>query len=321
MDIPGIGGNSLKRSSWTVLVLMCGLQLGILLFSITMNAMHRSSPSYTITHRLIEKMTFPWFSVINWSMFAICIGWGIVALNIPVRPREPKQKALVLFVLLIFIYTGTHIMWTVMFCKRCHNLYMNSLIGNLLKEAVETVSERLARNDYVDSALYLAVPVLNWAATPMVFQFYRDHFPPLHIHFWLGWNWSITAFFFGVVHIIINLLAIVVILGYKSAIDCGGDGNENVAPSKLAFFYSLTYKERCDVRYGALTLEDLELSDSDESETSGFENESSSNTGDNEEGSGGTKSSNSLKSYSGSSQREDLKRIPSYKPYRKRMVV
>ena len=314
VDLAGIGGNSLKSSSWILFVALVMIQGGIMGACFGIYSMHITSGLYFLTFPMVWRMVIPWFAVINWAMFAVCMSWGFVALSIPVRPRAPKQKALLLFVVLLLLYTATHIVWIAMFCKRCHNFYMNSLVGNILKETVETVSEKLAKNEFVETALYVLVSILNWAATPEVYLMYRDHLPPFHLLFWAGWNWSITAFVLGVIPVAVNIIAIVVVLGYKSAVDCGGDGNEGVMPSRLPFFYSLSFRERSDIRKGACTIDDMELSDdeSSEYESSNFESKSQSPSPDSEEGSGGTKSSG-----------QDVQRIPSYKPNRskKRMVV
>jgi hypothetical protein len=206
-------------------------------------------------------------------------------------------------------------MWIVLFLKRCHNFFLGSLAGNLLRNGVEAVSEKLADKDWVQDALYVAVPVMNFLSAPLMYSMYRNSFPPLHLGFLCGWNWALVAFALGVVPVIIDIAALVVVLGYKNAIDLGGDGNERVPPTKLAYFYSLPFVDRSNVRNGAAKLDDYEFASSGSEEYDDFDktsSESSLREVISEEGSGGTRS------ISGSE--EGIKRIPSYKPNR-RMVV
>ena len=313
-DFSGIGGNSLKQSAMTMLGAIFLLVGGIMGACIGIFSLNQ----YFIFDVLLDHLLLGWFGVMDWTVWFICMVWGFIAISLPCRPRDVKQKALSVLVVLFIFLIIAHGVWTVMFCYRCHYFFLNSLAGNVMKETVETFSERITHNGWIDKALYVAVPVLNWISAPYVYQLYQ-HLPPLHILFLCGWNWAIVSFVLGIIPIVVTIMAIVVILGYKHAIEKGGDGTENVPPSQIADFYALPYEDRCDIRFGLRKLEDFQYSDlSDSYSSSSSESESESPE---EEGSGGT-GSGSRRSESVSEQEEKrVKRIPSYKPNRRAGVV
>lgn len=259
---------------------------------------------------LIFQLTSDWFEVLTYTCWFVCVVWGFIAISLPVRPREPKRAALFFWLFLIFIHAVGHLVFIIMFCKRCHSFFIHSLLGNITKNTLETFTSSFAQKESVQQALSLAVPVMNMLSAPFVFDLLRQ-VPPLDIIFWLGWNWVIVAFFMGVIPVVSFILTVPVLLGYINAIDHGGNGTERCAPSKIALFYSLDLPDRMDIRRGMRNVESFQydLSTSDEA--------SSGSSGEVR-----TSRSSSLRSYTGSdySSEEESKsgpkRIPSYKPNR-----
>jgi hypothetical protein len=325
-DFRGIGGMPLKKSVVAMCAVISVLMGGILGTCIGLNTLNK----YFYLDILIERTLFGWFAVVDWAMWVVCIGWGLFAVSIPARPRETKQRALDLFLFFLLCLVATHSLWIVMFCARCHNFFLNSLAGNFIRETVETLSDKIMQNSWIEKAMLIAVPVLNWISAPTMFQLYVQ-LPPLQILFFVGWNWAVVAFVVGMIPVVIMLVTIVVVLGYKHAILMGGNGTENVPPSKIAMFYDQTPVDRADIRAGVVMLEDVlvareDMGSKSSSSSSSFNSSSDSSSASSsgrsspeEEGSGGTKSS-SLRSYSSKEQRE-VKRIPSYKPNRRGVGV
>jgi hypothetical protein len=308
LDFSGLGGMSLKQSSLTMLWVI--FVVGGALFGTSVGLL--SLNRHYMLDILIENMFIPWFSIANWAMWFICFVWGYIAIILPCRPRFNKIQALNMFLILLVLHTASHMMWMILFLKRAHNFFGGSLAGNIAKETVESLSEKFAQKEWVQNVLFVAVPVLNFLTAPMMYELYRDHFPPLHLAFLVGWNWAASAFVLGAIPVVINCITLVVVLGYKSAVIEGGDGTETVAPSKLAFFYSLPYRDRRDIRDGATLLDDYE-NDYNTTEESGYA--SSIQSGEGEEASGGSKTPSSR-----GGGHHKVKRIPSYKPNRKIIV-
>jgi hypothetical protein len=313
-DFGGVGGSSLKQSALNMLGAIFLLVGGIMGACIGIFSMNQ----YFIFDVLLDHLLLGWFGVIDWTMWFICIVWGFIAVSMPCRPRDVKQKALSLLIVFLVLLIVTHGIWTVMFCYRCHYFFLNSLAGNVAKETIETFSDRITQNKWIDKALYIAVPVLNWISAPYVYQLYQQ-LPPLNLLFLCGWNWAIFGFLLGVIPIALMSIAVVVILGYKHAIERGGDGSENVAPSQIADFYALPYEDRCDIRLGLRKIEDFQYSDL--SDTYSSSSDYSESESPEEEGSGGTGSGSRRGESVSEEDNKNVKRIPSYKPNRRVGVV
>ena len=314
-DFAGLGGMSLKSLVWTMYGLICFWTLAILIFMVTLHHLNR----HDVLEVFIIKITAEWFEVVTYTCWFVCAVWGFLAISLPVRPREPKRKALMFWIFLIVVHAIGHSVFVVMLCKRCHNFFSFSLAGNLAKETVETFLAKQAQNQYVQTALYVFVPIANVVSAPFIFQF-LGQLPPLNFFFWMGWNWVVVAFIVGVIPMLCYMTTITVVLGYVNAIDHGGNGTERCAPSKIALFYSLEYEERTNIRKGFIDVETFQhdLSTGEEG-SSGSSGDSSSVVRS------GTHSS-SLRSYTGSdvsseSEEKGPKRIPSYKPNRSYVPV
>ena len=295
VDIKGIGRRSLQGSAWLCYYVICGITafiFGLVQGLATMN--HQKIVSIYIL-QIFEG----WFSVIAWVMWFVCILGGYMAIAMPVRPRASKRAALKFWICLVVAHMATHTIWICCICMRCHTFFFNLLAGNIVKEGVETFLEKSSKKQYTQDILYVTTPVLNFISAPFILKFLSQNLPPLNIIFWAGWNWVLVAFLFGIIPLFCIGTAIPVILGYITAIDMGGNGSENVPPSKIAFFYSLDRQDRNDIRTGNLTLAMIE-------DDLLFGSKS------------GTGSSNSPRSYA---VEEEPKRIPSYKPNRGKVRV
>ena len=310
-DFSGFGGLSLKNSVWAMYGMIFVWTSLIMAFLLILQGLNK----YDALNVLIFQLTSDWFEVVTYACWFVCVVWGFIAISLPVRPRAPKRAAVFFWLFLIFLHAVGHLVFIIMFCKRCHSFFIHCLAGNITKTTLETFTSSFAQKQIVQQALSLAVPVMNMISAPFVFDLLRQ-VPPLDIIFWLGWNWVIVAFFMGVLPVLSFILTVPVVLGYINAVDHGGNGTERCAPSKIALFYSLDLSDRMDIRRGMRNVEsfqyDISTSDEASSGSSGEVRRTS------------RSNSSSLRSYTGSdySSEEESKsvvvpkRIPSYKPNR-----
>ena len=294
---------SLKRAALTaniVLVLMTG---GILAISLVLLAMVKYY-AYSI---FVQLAFFEWHAASAWTMWLITVVWGFIAIGIPARPRAPKRAAILLWVFLIFCHMAFHTMYICMLCWRCHNFFLNSLLGNIAKNSADTLLNHWVSYREVRQYMYAVVPLVNIISAPYVFRFLHQ-FPPLDIIFYLGWSWAYPAFVFGVIPLTVMGGAMVIGLGYMHAIDRGGNGTERCPPSRIALFYSLHPEDRADIRRNVKKIEDFYLVD-EEADLMNTALTSKEHTKEDPGGSDYASSDNG---------REDgnVKRIPSYKPKR-----
>ena len=309
-NFSGLGNSSLNSSAWTMFYVIVGWTGSII---VAFNVLHSLNKT-DVLDVLIFRMLVEWFEVMSWTVWLITIVWGFIALSLPARPRATKKAALWGFVFLIVCHIVAHSVFIFKFCRICHSFFVNSLAGNVIKATVETMASRFAQREFVQDFMHLTVPVANWVSAPYVFRLLLS-MPPTAFFFWIGWNWALAVFILGILPVICFMTAIVVVMGLIHAVERGGNGNENVAPSKIALFYALDPEDRADVRSGFRKVDEFAFSSE---EVSGASSGSTSEV----EGSGGTKSS-SLRSYTDSDveQGKDAKRIPSYKPNRTRLIV
>jgi hypothetical protein len=283
---------SLRHSAWIMYYVMVGWTASIIIVNEALQSMSK----YDVLDVFVYAILSDWFEVVSWTIWLACCVWGFIALSLPVRPREPKRAALLLWIWLIVAHIIGHSIYTIMFCKRCHTLFINSLAGNVFRESVETFFQKSSQKAWVQNFLYVITPVANWISAGYVFQFFHQ-IPPLDILFWCGWNWVIIGFLIGVIPICCFVTTIPIVLGYINAIDKGGNGTESCKPSKIALFYTLDPLDRADIRLGVKNIEDFEYDQSTGDESSSGSSGNRSTPGD--EYVLGTNSS-SLRSYSSS---------------------
>ena len=307
LDIKGVSSTSLKGSAKLCYGILVFWTAGIIAATLVLNNMNTKA----LIEIFVINVFLDWHAIVPWTMWIICLGWGAIAVYLPVRPRAPKRAALMFWIVLIGCHIVTHGIWITVFCMRCHNFFINSLAGNIAKDTIEMFMSNTAKKGWVQDFLFVATPVANWVSAPYVFRFLQS-LPPLDVVFWTGWNYVIVGFAFGVVPILCFAACIPIIMGYISAVDMGGNGSECVIPSKLELFYSLDARDRMDIRNGIKTITDFEYLDSTDNSGTGSSGASSEN-----EKVAHSKSS-SLRSYSES---DDIKRIPSYKPNRGKLRV
>ena len=314
-DFSGVFDNSLRQSAWLAYWMSVLWTACIIVACITLQKMNDRE----VINVFIFDILADWFEVLAWTVWLLCAVWGVIAITLPARPRAVKRAALVFWLVLIGLHIITHCVFIVMFCKRCHTLFLNSLAGNIARDGVETFAHKFSQRSWVQDFLYVVTPVANWISAPYIFRFYHS-LPPLDVLFWCGWNWVTVSFVLGVIPIMCFATCVPIILGYIHAIDCGGNGTEKCPPTKLALFYSLCVEDRMDIRDGVRKIREFEADymRTDDSASVSDSSPSASGSISAEEGRGGTKSS-SIRSYTGSEsdqQRQDVKRIPSYKPSR-----
>lgn len=304
-DFRGIGSLSLHKAALTANIVLVAITGLILALSLVLLAMVRYY-AYSI---FVQLAFFEWHAASAWTMWLITVVWGFVAIGLPARPRAPKRAALLLWVFLVFCHMAFHILYICVLCWRCHNFFLNTLAGNILKSTFDTLLNQWSTYRGVRDYMYAVVPLMNLISAPHVFRFLHQY-PPLDVIFYLGWSWVYPAFLFGVLPLVVMAGTMVVGLAYMHAVDRGGNGTERCPPSKIALFYSLHPEDRADIRRGLKKIEDFYVLDEEAdlmntgltskeltNEDPGGSDYSSENGGENET--------------SGS-----VKRIPSYKPKR-----
>ena len=303
-DFRGVGSLSLHKAALTGNIVLAAMTALILALSLVLLAMVKFY-AYSI---FVQLAFFEWHASAAWTMWLITVLWGFLAISLPARPRAPKRAAILFWVFLIFCHMAFHTVYICVLCWRCHNFFLNSLAGNIIKNTADTLLNKWSTYNGVRHYMYAVVPLANIISAPFVFQFLKQY-PPLDVIFFIGWSWVYPAFVFGAIPLVVMVGVMIIGLGYMHAVDRGGNGTERCPPSKIALFYSLHPEDRADIRRGAKKIEDFYTLD----EEADLMNAGLTAKEHTREDPGGSDYSSENGAENESSS---VKRIPSYKPRR-----
>ncbi len=254
MNLKGLGDNMSLRQS--VLVMMFGwtvMTVGLAALCIVFFSLNH----YPILEVTVMRVFLDWHATVGWTMWFICMMWGLIAVYMPSRPRAVKKAALTFFMVLIVLHAFAHATWISVMVFRCHNFFRNMLVGNFLRDSVEVFVGKFEKDDLATRAADIATTVTNIMTVSAVYGFLMQ-VPPLLFVYWMGMNWVITTFFLGLVPCFIILTGLPLVLSYRYAVHMGGNGTENCEPSRIPQFYSLSLGDRRDVRAGIRKIRDFD---------------------------------------------------------------